>query len=59
LFTALHQDELAEPTYTYLNIALKRKGVGGDDSWHAPVHPEYHIPADQPMTFSFVIGILN
>ena len=58
LAAALHMDELAEPTYTYLDIALCRKGVGGDDSWGAPVHEEYHIKADQPMKLSFVLGVL-
>lgn len=58
LTAARHLDELAEPTYTYLDIALKRKGVGGDNSWGAPVHPEYHIPADQPLKLRFILTIL-
>ena len=58
LLAARHIDELGDPCYTYLDIALVRKGVGGDDSWGAPVHPEYHIPADRPMTLSFVLTTL-
>ncbi|NLO84676.1 MAG: DUF4981 domain-containing protein [Clostridiales bacterium] len=59
LKTARHIDELADPTYTYLDIALCRKGVGGDDSWGAPVHPEYHIPTDKPMKLSFVLSVVK
>ena len=55
---ARHIDELPEPTYTYLDVALCRKGVGGDDTWGAPVHPEYHIPSSQPLKLTFVISVL-
>ena len=58
LFAARHPDELPVPAYTYLDIALRRKGVGGDNSWGAPVHPEYRIPSDRPMKLSFVLSIL-
>ncbi|MEG2315653.1 MAG: glycoside hydrolase family 2 TIM barrel-domain containing protein, partial [Clostridia bacterium] len=58
IMNARHFDELAEPTYTYLDIAACRKGVGGDDSWGAPVHPEYHLPADRPYLLSFVLSVL-
>ncbi|MDD3412122.1 MAG: glycoside hydrolase family 2 TIM barrel-domain containing protein, partial [Eubacteriales bacterium] len=33
LMSALHQDELAAPTYTWLDVAMARMGAGGDDSW--------------------------
>ena len=26
---------------------------GGDDSWGAPVHPEYHIDVTKPLTLRF------
>lgn len=58
LSAARHIDELAEPTYTYLDVALCRMGVGGDDTWGAPVLPEYHIPSDKPLTLSFVLSIV-
>ena len=32
-----------------------QRGVGGDDSWGAPVYPEYDLPADQPLSFRFRI----
>ena len=28
-------------------------GIGGDDSWGAPVHPEYHIDVTKPLTLRF------
>lgn len=58
LSAARHQDELAPPTYTYLDVALCRKGVGGDNTWGAPVHPEYHISSAKSMTLAFVVSIL-
>ena len=50
LENALHLDELPRVRYTWVRIAAKQMGVGGDDSWGAPVHEEYCIPADQSMT---------
>ena len=56
---ALHPDELTTPPcYTYLNIASRRMGVGGDNSWGAKVHPEYHIPSDGALTLEFYITVL-
>ena len=46
---ALHQDELPEPKYMFLRVLASQMGVGGDDSWMSPVHPQYHIPADKPL----------
>ena len=59
LMNARHQDELADSCYTYLDIALCRKGVGGDDSWHAPVHPEFHLPAGEARTLRFVLSVVK
>ena len=36
-----------------LCVALAQMGVGGDDSWGAPVHPEYHIDVTKPLTLRF------
>ena len=51
----MHLDELPSVRYTWVRIAAKQMGVGGDDSWGAPVHEEYRIHADQPMKLEFVI----
>uniref|UniRef100_UPI0032179CC2 glycoside hydrolase family 2 TIM barrel-domain containing protein n=1 Tax=uncultured Draconibacterium sp. TaxID=1573823 RepID=UPI0032179CC2 len=37
-------------------IDFMQMGVGGDNSWGAPVHPEYCIPA-QPSSFSFSLEL--
>lgn len=52
---ALHHYELPAVHYTVVTVAGKQMGVGGDDSWGAPVHPEYHIPSDVPLSFQFTI----
>ena len=52
---ALHREELPEPTYTWVRIATKQMGVGGDDSWGAPVHQEFKIEAENSMTIQFEI----
>ncbi len=56
LDNALHREELPKPTYTWVRIAAKQMGVGGDDSWGAPVHQEYKISAEQPITLKFTIN---
>ncbi|MDQ6420235.1 glycoside hydrolase family 2 TIM barrel-domain containing protein [Paenibacillus sp. LHD-117] len=55
LENAQHHYELPQQHYTVITVAGRQMGVGGDDSWGAPVHEEYTIPSDKPMTFSFVI----
>lgn len=53
---ALHLHELPVPEYTWVRIAAKQMGVGGDDSWGAPVRAEYLIPSDKPLALEFVIN---
>ncbi|WP_411344721.1 glycoside hydrolase family 2 TIM barrel-domain containing protein [Paenibacillus sp. WLX1005] len=55
LESAAHLYELPPVHYTVVTIAGKQMGVGGDDSWGAPVHPEYRIPADTDLSFAFTI----
>ncbi len=52
---AMHREELPESSYTWVRIAAKQMGVGGDDSWGAPVHQEFKIEAENPMTLQFEI----
>ena len=58
LDNALHREELPEPTYTWVRIAAKQMGVGGDDSWGAPVHQEFKINSENPITLEFTIDCL-
>lgn len=55
LESALHPEELPASSYTIVNILAKQRGVGGDDSWGAPVYPEYCIRGSEDMEFSFEI----
>lgn len=59
LDNAMHREELPEPSYTWVRIAAKQMGIGGDDSWGAPVHQEYKISSEEPMTLEFVISEKN
>ena len=53
LENAMHAYELPEVHYTVVRVALAQMGIGGDDSWGAPVHPEYHIDVTKPLTLRF------
>ncbi len=55
LENARHLHELPASRYTWVRIAAKQMGVGGDDSWGAPVHREFRIPAAEPLVLEFVI----
>ena len=50
---AKHAYELPPVHYTVVRVAGGQMGVGGDNSWGAPVHPEYHLDAGKGMEFSF------
>ncbi|MGO4537351.1 glycoside hydrolase family 2 TIM barrel-domain containing protein [Paenibacillus sp. 2TAB19] len=56
LENAAHAWELPNIHYTVVTIAGKQMGVGGDDSWGAPVHDEYLIPADKEIAFEFTLS---
>ena len=58
LDNASHREELPEPSYTWVRIAAKQMGVGGDDSWGAPVHQEFKISAEEKITLEFTINSL-
>lgn len=50
-----HYSELPEPTASDITVIGFQRGVGGDDSWGAPVYPQYEVEADKPLSFQFVI----
>lgn len=56
LEAAWHREELPSSHYTIVSILAKQRGVGGDDSWGAPVHPAYCISGEKDIKFSFVIA---
>lgn len=58
LSAAAHPEELQGSSRTVADIALFRKGVGGDDSWGAPVLPQFTYPASKPYTLTFTLKAL-
>jgi len=58
LSAARHYSDLMGPVKTVLDVAMFRKGVGGDDSWGAPTLPKYCYPADKPYSFTFTLRAL-
>ena len=59
LETALHREELPAQSHTWAVIAGAIRGVGGNDSWGAPVYPEYEIPGDRDIIFEFSMGFIS
>jgi len=55
LENAQHHYELPNVHYTVVTVAGRQSGVGGDDSWGAPVHEEYRINAGEEIEFEFMI----
>lgn len=53
---AMHIYELPPINYTWIRIIAKQMGVGGDDSWGAPVHEEFIIPSNKDIDLSFIIS---
>lgn len=50
---AKHSYELPKVHYTVVRVAAQQMGVGGDNSWGAPVHPEFHIDVSKRVEFGF------
>ena len=53
LENASHHYELPPVHHTVVKCSLQQMGVGGDDSWGACTHPEYCLPAETAMSFTF------
>nr|WP_321455556.1 glycoside hydrolase family 2 TIM barrel-domain containing protein [uncultured Cohaesibacter sp.] len=56
LESALRVEELPPVYRSVVTIAARQMGIGGDDSWGAPVHDPYRIAASEPMTLKFSIA---
>ena len=59
LENALHQEDLPPVNFTNVNIIGKQMGVGGDDSWGAPVLNEYCIDSSRNLEYTFKISGLR
>lgn len=55
LETASHDCELPRRNFITLNIDYKQMGVGGDDSWGAPVHDCYLL-SDKQYSYEFTLS---
>ena len=55
---AYHPSDLMGSVRTVLDVAMFRKGVGGDDSWGAPTLEKYCYPADKAYSFTFTMKAL-
>ena len=55
LENALHMEELSDSSYTWVRILERQEGVGGDDSWGAPVHEAFRLPAKERRNLTFRI----
>lgn len=56
---ATHQNELPPVRHTFLRLLAAQMGVGGDDSWGAPVHEQYQLPADRAYTLDVNLNCSN
>jgi len=50
-----HYYELPERDLINVNLDLLIHGVGGDNSWGAETMKKYHVRADKPLRFSFIL----
>ncbi|MNC45142.1 Beta-galactosidase [compost metagenome] len=50
-----HVYKLPQSNQTVARINYKQMGVGGDDSWGAPTHAEYTLPANRAYHFTFTV----
>jgi beta-galactosidase len=50
-----HPYKLPASAATVLRVNDRQMGVGGDDTWGAPIHPEYTLPANRTYRFKFTV----
>ncbi|MBF0787119.1 MULTISPECIES: glycoside hydrolase family 2 TIM barrel-domain containing protein [unclassified Streptococcus] len=56
---ATHQEELGPARFTWIRLLAAQMGVGGDNSWGAPVHDDYLLEAANPYVFSFWLDTIE
>ena len=52
---ARHQYELQQSDATWIKVLAAQMGVGGDDTWGAPVHDEFLVSSADSYQLSFMI----
>ncbi|WP_240541336.1 glycoside hydrolase family 2 TIM barrel-domain containing protein [Bifidobacterium santillanense] len=55
---AWHQNELPPVRHTFLRLLAAQMGVGGDDTWGAPVHDEFQLPADRTLKLDVTLELI-
>lgn len=55
LENAQSPEHLPETNSTWVRVLAKQMGVGGDDSWGAPVHEPYRLDANRKLQVRFVM----
>lgn len=53
-----HAYKLPASGKTVLRVNYKQMGVGGDDSWGAPTHEQFTLPANRPYSYRFTLALL-
>ena len=56
LEAADHWFDLPDSEYSWVKLLAAQMGVGGDDSWGAPVHDAYLLPSSKPYELNFTIS---
>lgn len=59
LEAAKHICDLPKREAVTFNIDHRQMGVGGDNSWGLPVHPEYTLPANKPYEYGFTLKAVS
>lgn len=54
---ATHSFELPPVYHTIIRVSQEQMGVGGDDTWGAPVHEEFTISGEENHKFKFIFGV--
>jgi len=55
LTEAARREDLPPKNHTHLRLMAWQMGVGGDNSWGAPVHEEFTLPSTTPLTLKFTV----
>ncbi len=55
---ALHLDELPNRNYSWIRIMAAQMGVGGDDSWGAPVQEQFRLDSAKNVKVSFELRMI-
>ncbi|MBW4080685.1 glycoside hydrolase family 2 TIM barrel-domain containing protein [Paenibacillus sp. S150] len=54
-----HTYKLTPSAKSVLRVNYKQMGVGGDDSWGAPTHEEFTLPANRPYSLRFTLSVVE